>query len=65
MTTAREIVVERGELFRRGALRPYVWTYAATGPDGRQFTNNSIVTLRQRLREVYPGVVVVEPWKAA
>jgi hypothetical protein len=33
--------------------------YECAGPDGRRFTNTSIVTLRRKLRETYGAVTVV------
>jgi hypothetical protein len=47
-----------------GRLVGWKWTYEAHGPDGTKFTNDSIVTLRSVLRRRYPGVTIVEPWKA-
>lgn len=48
-----------------GNRRPFSWLYETTGPDGTKFTNGSIVTLRELLRRRYPGVTIVETWKAA
>lgn len=48
------------------AARPIGWFYECTGPDGRQFNNRSIVTLRDVLKRRYGrDVRIVEPWKQA
>ena len=64
-TTAPEVTVRRWRVYPSVARRgpAWKWVYDCTGPDGRQFDNDSIVTLRSVLRRHYPGVIVVEPWK--
>lgn len=66
-TTDHPIVVSRGSLYSRspGNRRPLSNFYECDGPDGQHFTNTSIVTLRDVLRNAYGrSVVIVEPWKA-
>lgn len=60
------VTVQRINLFvGHGRLRPFKWTYKTVGPDGRLFTNDSIVELRRVLKKAYGReVVIVEPWKA-
>lgn len=65
MDTNTDITITRTDLFvGYGVRRPFKWTYSCTGPDGRRFTNDSLVTLRQLLRRKYGrGVRIIEPWK--
>lgn len=64
-TTVTVITVNRTNVFQGvGRWRPFKWIYDCVGPDGTRFDNDSIVTLRQILKSRYPGVSVVEPWKA-
>jgi hypothetical protein len=58
------IEVARSTLWSRspGRTRAASNYYECTGPDGRRFTNTSIVTLREVLRSRYPGVTIVEGW---
>lgn len=39
------------------------WSYSAVGPDGAQFDNDSVVTLRAVLRRRYGRAIVIkEEW---
>lgn len=55
------ITVTREQMYHGFAWK---WWYYATGPDGTEFTNDSIVTLRKLLKRRYPEALVIEPWKA-
>jgi hypothetical protein len=64
MTT---INVTRGTLASRspGNRRPFSNFYECDGPDGRHFTNTSIVTLRDVLRRRYGrDVQINELWRS-
>ena len=61
-----QIIVKRQKVYHRFGRFAWNWVYACEGPDGTQFDNSSIVTLRSVLRRRYgQSVMVVEPWKPA
>lgn len=61
-----EVIISRWQLYPSRPRPGYAWkwTFETTGPDGRLFTNDSIVELRRVLKKRYGrDVVIVEPWK--
>lgn len=64
--SASVITINRVQIYpsvsRRGPA--WTWVYDCIGPDGGRWDNDSIVTLRANLRRAYPGVEIIEPWKA-
>jgi hypothetical protein len=62
MATVR--VTRQRMLVSRTSIRPFKNYYEAEASDGRRFTNDSIVTLRQVLRRHYGrDVEIIETWK--
>lgn len=65
-TTTTTIEIHKGpDVFSctPGNRRPFKSDYYAVGPDGVEYQNNSIVTLRSLLRQRYGRVTLVETWK--
>ncbi len=48
----------------RSAARPVGYLYECTGPDGREFSNPSLATLRDVLRRRYGKIALVKGWSA-
>jgi hypothetical protein len=61
------ITVRRSKLYPQpGRVSKYqwVWYYECEGPDGRQFNNRDVSTLRSVLKQRYGRAVrIIEPWK--
>ena len=59
MRSLVEITITRQSVMgSRQSLRPWRSWYYATGPDGTQWDNGSLVTLRANLRRAYPDTRV-------
>lgn len=57
----RAIVTRNAMYSPMNRRRPYSWYYETKGPDGANFTNTSIVTLRRLLKQRYgKSIVIVE-----
>lgn len=60
------VEVTRAKIHRRGGRFAWYWTYEAEADDGRRFTNDSIVTLRDVLkRKCGRDVRIIETWKVS
>lgn len=62
---AIEVAVDR-ELTRNrpGSYTPASWTYRVAGPDGHQFSNDSIAELRRLLKRRYGAdVQITQNWE--
>lgn len=62
MSAPAPVTVTRMRYLRSRQL-PLGWLYETYGPDGKKFTNTSLVELRRVLREFYGrGLQIKEEW---
>lgn len=59
------VTINRTPLIGGVPPRPLGWHYEATGPDGREFTNTRIATLRDILKRRYGrDVGITKAWES-